>query len=65
MEKKKGRRSKKTNGSGKIIRFSIKELEKMKILKKDESGRFGLSKKAQNEIDTRSGKLVKFINLNK
>mmetsp|Transcript_8471 Transcript_8471/g.19190 ORF Transcript_8471/g.19190 Transcript_8471/m.19190 type:complete len:128 (-) Transcript_8471:11-394(-) len=63
--KKRNKNYDRKSGSGKIIRFSINQLEKMKILSKNSLGKSFLTKKAQNDIDTRSAKLIKFINSNK
>jgi len=53
--------SKKKKSSGKIIRLALFQLQKLGIIEKDQKGKRRLSKKAQQDMDIRSAKLLSFI----
>jgi small subunit ribosomal protein S19e len=52
---------KKTKSSGKIIRFALQMLEKLKIITRDEEGKRKIAKKAKLDMDKRANKI--FLNL--
>jgi small subunit ribosomal protein S19e len=49
---------KKLPSGGKIIRFALQELERLNILFKNEKGKRLITKKAQQDMDIRSKKIV-------
>lgn len=58
-KKKRGSRPpKKILSSGKIIRFALQELERLNILSKDKRGKRVLSRKAHQDMDIRSRKIL-------
>ncbi len=62
-KKKRGSKpSKKRKSGGKIVRFALLELQKLGIIEKDSDGKRKLTRKAQQDMDIRSGKLLSLIN---
>lgn len=60
MEKKKKRGSKpakKKISSGKIIRFALQQLEKLKIIQKNKQNERKITEKAQQDMDSRARKI--------
>lgn len=57
-KKKRGSKpSKKKTSGGKLIRIVLKELERLKIIEKNSTGKRYISKKARKDIDIRSKKI--------
>mmetsp|Transcript_29848 Transcript_29848/g.75563 ORF Transcript_29848/g.75563 Transcript_29848/m.75563 type:complete len:145 (+) Transcript_29848:1157-1591(+) len=58
-KKRRGSRpSKKVPSSGKIIRFALQQLEKLKIIEKDHKGKRKITKKAKQDMDNRAEKII-------
>mmetsp|Transcript_29595 Transcript_29595/g.57917 ORF Transcript_29595/g.57917 Transcript_29595/m.57917 type:complete len:145 (+) Transcript_29595:1187-1621(+) len=58
-KKRRGSRpAKKVPSSGKILRFALQQLEKLKIIEKNQRGERIISKKAKQDMDNRAEKIV-------
>mmetsp|Transcript_46650 Transcript_46650/g.73025 ORF Transcript_46650/g.73025 Transcript_46650/m.73025 type:complete len:145 (-) Transcript_46650:2274-2708(-) len=55
----------KANGSRKILRYILQQLEKLDIIYKSKIGKRELTKKARQDIDIRASKISKVVSINK